>query len=258
MCLDVTKTYLIDLDGTMYRGDDVIPEAIEFISLLQRHEISFVFVTNNAMRTPSMIREKMQRMGFANLRDEMFFTSAMAAVSYMKQHSSKRRAFCIGEVGLQDALRQGGFIEVEEDAELVFVGLNRKADFALYCEALNVLRQGAILVGTNEDRRLPQGDHFLIGNGAVLKMLEYASEAECIIVGKPSALMMEETLQYVRKDASQCVVIGDNLETDIAFAYDNHVESIMVTTGVHTKEDAQNCAKKPDVVVASLSQLRIK
>lgn len=259
MILDVTKTYLIDLDGTMYRGNEVIDEAVSFIQLLQRYEISFVFVTNNAMRTPAQICQKMKRMGFTGLQEELFFTSAMAAVRYMRRTSDATRVFCIGEEGLQKAVHDAGYVIDEQHAQLVFVGLDRQADYSLYTKALRLLyEEKAVLVGTNEDRRVPDGSSYLIGNGAVLKMLAYASEAKTILIGKPSSYMMEETLAYVQKAKEDCIVIGDNLETDIAFAQINGVASIMVTTGVHTEEDLARFPYLPDVIVPSLADLHIK
>ncbi|MCI8539916.1 MAG: HAD-IIA family hydrolase [Erysipelotrichaceae bacterium] len=258
MGLNCDKTYLIDLDGTMIQGDKAIAGAPQFIQYLQEHGIAYVFVTNNAMRTPVQIMEKMHRMGFANLKEEDFFTSAMAAVSHVKKVTKERRAFMIGEAGLAQALTQGGFIMDRKQAKLVFVGLDRHADFTQYCEAANLIRnRHALFIGTNGDRRVPQGDHFLIGNGAILNMLIYASETDCILIGKPSAIMMEETLAYVGKRAAQCVVIGDNLDTDIAFGKQNGVSSILVCSGVHNRSEAKNYHIQADLIVDSLCELLI-
>lgn len=256
MALDRSKTYLIDLDGTMYRGNQVIIDALAFLAYLQKHQIQYIFVTNNAMRTPAQICAKMTKMGYQNLKEADFFTSAMAAVSYMKRTNDATRAFCIGEEGLHTAVKNGGYALDKEHAQLVFVGLDRHADYMLYAHAMKLLyEEGAMLVGTNQDRRLPDGDSYLIGNGAILEMLKYASQAPSIAIGKPNAAMMEETLAYVQKQKADCVVIGDNLETDIAFAQNNGVSSIMVTTGVHTKEDAGKGEVQPDLIVSSLLEL---
>lgn len=258
MILDPSKNYLIDLDGTMYRGDQVIEEAVVFVDALSAKGISFLFVTNNAMRTSRQIREKMERMGFQGLKDSLFFTSAMAAALYMKRIQEERAMFCIGEEGLQTALRQAGFYVDEEHAKIVFVGLDRSADYMRYCKAMQLLHQGAILVGTNRDRRLPDKDTYLIGNGAILEMLSYASEAKRIDIGKPSSLMMEETLRYIGKKKEDCIVIGDNLETDIAFGKANGVKTIFMQTGVHTKADIKRFPYEPDVVLTSFAQIIIK
>lgn len=258
MMLERNKTYLIDLDGTMYRGDTPILEAVEFIRLLQANHIAYLFVTNNAMRTPKQIMAKMHAMGFARLKESDFFTSAMAAVSHMRKTSDATRVFVIGEAGLRQAVTQGGYVIDETHAQLVFVGLDRHADFTRYCQAARCIREHhALLIGTNADRRVPKGDSFLIGNGAILQMLRFATEAPCITIGKPNAIMMEETLAYLGKAKSDCVVVGDNLETDIAFGKDNGVKSILVCSGVHTRADLNRFSIIPDLVVDSLRDLRI-
>ena len=259
MMLEQDKTYLIDLDGTMYQGDTVIPEALEFIEHLQRNQIAYLFVTNNAMRTPKEIMVKMHSMGFRGLKETDFFTSAMAAISHMKKTSAATHVFFIGEEGLRQAILRGGYVIDETAAQLVFVGLDTHADYSLYCKAARCIKERhALLIGTNSDRRIPQGDHFLIGNGAILQMLAYATEANCITIGKPNAIMMEEVLAYLGKTQHDCVVLGDNLETDIAFAKNNGVKSILVCSGVHTQADAERFSITPDLMVDSLRDLLIK
>ncbi len=259
IALDKTKTYLIDLDGTMYRGNQVIPEAVTFMQMLQKHHVNYVFVTNNATRTAKQNLQHMETLGFTNLKESDFFTSAMAAVLYMKKHSDARYVYAIGEAGLTEAIAKGGYELDEQRAELVFVGLMHNADYSLYSKAARILRQNhAILVGTNQDRRIPNGDAFSIGNGAIIEMLKYASEAETVMIGKPNSPMMEEVLSYVGKTKAECIMIGDNLETDIAFAKDNGLFSIMVCSGVHTKKDALSFRVQSDEVIASLNELSIK
>lgn len=254
----LNKTLLIDLDGTMYRGKRVIPAAIRLIQKLHENHVPYVFVTNNATRTPKQNADHMISLGFTGIRPEAFFTSAMAAVAHMKKISKARHVFCIGEAGLQEAVKQGGYEIDEKQAELVFVGLDRYADFSLYSRAARCLRHNhALLIGTNKDRRVPDGDSFLIGNGAILEMLQYASEADRINIGKPSGIMMEETLAYIGKSADECIVLGDNLETDVAFGKDNGVMTIMVTSGVHTRTDAKRFRVQPDLLIDSLDELHI-
>lgn len=253
------KTLLIDLDGTMYRGDEQIAGAKAFMDYVHMQQIAYVFVTNNAMRTHAQNRLKMEAMGFLHIRDYDFFTSAMAAAAYLRRlYPSLIRVFYIGQEGLREALEEQGFQICNEAVELVFIGLNRKACYADYSRAFYHLQKGARLVGTNPDRKLPHGDAFQIGNGAIIKMLEYASGQEAVIVGKPCAPMMEETLRYASLRAQDCLVIGDNLETDIAFGRNYGVSTLFVTTGVHDERDCERLGIHPDITVHDLRELIIK
>lgn len=249
------KTCFIDLDGTMYRGEQLIDGAVEFIDYLLAENIPFYFLTNNAMRTHQQNREKMERLGFHQIRNEHFFTSAMAAASYMKHHDDKRRVFYIGEAGMSEALCEQGFILCEEEVELVFVGLDSHADYNTYCEAFYHLQKGAKLVGTNSDRRLPHKDYFHIGNGAIISMLEYCCEQKAVMIGKPYAPIMEEALRYANIQKEDCLMIGDNLETDVMFGIQHEVDTIFVTTGVHTRDDLKERTMKVMQVVDDLREL---
>ena len=249
------KTCFIDLDGTMYRGDELIDGAIEFIDYLIAQDIPYYFITNNAMRTHAQNREKMERMGFHGIRDEAFFTSAMASAAYAKRYLKGNKAYYIGQEGMKEPLLEQGFIIDEQEADHVFIGLDVHASYEQYCKAFNLIQKGAILIGTNADRRLPHGDGYRIGNGAIVAMFQYASESEGLIIGKPNEAMMKEALSFAHVDASHCVMIGDNLETDILFGIQNQVETIFVTSGVHDEHDAKRMDIQPDIIVHNLKEL---
>lgn len=249
------KVFFFDLDGTIYHGESPIQGAKECIEYLQRNKIPFYFLTNNAMRTQKQIVMKLEKMGFSDIQEKQVFTSAMAASSYAKKKNRGNRVFCIGEEGLHTALIQQGFEIVEQCADQVIVGLDRSADFMCYTKALHELQQGACFIATNPDRRVPQSQGDLIGNGAIIQMLEYASEKKAEIVGKPSSVMMEEALQYAGIKKEDCIVVGDNLETDVLFGLNNHVATIFVTTGLHTKEDAANRKIHPDWTISNLKKI---
>ena len=123
------KTYLIDLDGTMYRGSQIIEGAKEFIDALLKNNESFVFLTNNAKRTKRQNVEHMERMGFTGIREDHFFTSSMAAARYAAAHYEGRNAWYIGQDGLKEALVDAGFTIAEENVDLVFVGLDTEGTY---------------------------------------------------------------------------------------------------------------------------------
>ena len=239
------KTWLIDLDGTMYRGKKQIPGAIELISYLQKEKIPYCFVTNDAMRTKKQNVAHMEALGFHGIKEDEFFTSAMAAARYVARMSDRRNAYYIGEDGLREALLENGFTIVDDHSDFVFVGLSRSKTYMDYSKAFEQLWNGAKLIGTNCDRRLADGDHFLIGNGSIVEMLAYASEQESLKLGKPYAPMLEETLAYLNKQKEDCIILGDNMETDIAFGALHGVETILVESGVHTAADCARYAFAP-------------
>lgn len=251
------KAYLIDLDGTIYMGTKPCEGAIDFISYLLRKEIPFAFFTNNSSRTQGQAREHMEALGFTGLQDHHFFTSALAASKYVASISDKRRAFVIGERGLTEALEQEGFAVVEEHADFVFVGLDKAGNYMRYSQGLAQLMQGAQLVGTNNDRRLllETGPH--IGNGSIVHMMEYASGQESIKVGKPHEPMLLAALAYLGKTKDECVILGDNLETDILCGTQAGVDTILVLGGIHDEQDCERLHIHPTRIAKTLRDLMI-
>lgn len=250
------KTYLIDLDGTMYRGNENIEGAKEFIDDCLKHHIPFYFLTNNASRTLAQNVEHMKKLGFCGIEEKHFFTSSMAAAQYMKKKGYTKAQY-IGMEGLEEALCKNGF-EISEQPECLFVGLDKQGSYEKYSKALKYLLDGAVLVGTNDDRLLASGSSFNVGNGSIVRMFEYAASTTSLRIGKPSRVILNEALDYYHLNKEDCIIIGDNLETDIALGMNEHVETILVLSGVHHEEDIQRLNIYPDRIVSRLDELNIK
>lgn len=249
------KVFLLDLDGTMYAGTEIIPAAKRLIDRLHAAHRTYYFLTNNAMRTPGENARHMLDMGFEHIRPEQFFNSAMAAAMYAGSLHLGKTAWMIGQEGLRQALEHQGFEITEDHPDFLFVGLDRQADYREYSRGLRCLLDGAKLIGTNMDRILAAPDGFDIGNGSIVKMFEYASGQKSPAIGKPSALMLDLCLQHFGLKKDQIVLVGDNLETDIALGYNSHVESIFVESGVHTRKDLERFDVHPDAVIQSLDEI---
>lgn len=249
------KTYFIDLDGTMYRGSQIIEGAKEFIDTLTKRGERFVFLTNNAKRTKRQNVEHMEQMGFTGIREEHFFTSSMAAARYAAAHYEGRNVWYIGQDGLREALEDNGFTVTEQDVDLVFVGLDNTGTYEKYSKALDFLLKGAKLIGTNNDRLLAQPGGFAVGNGSIVAMFEYASGQVSPKIGKPHAPILEEALKYFQLNADEAVTLGDNLETDILLGVENHVDTIFVTSGVHQREDVEKLQIYPTRTIDDLREL---
>lgn len=254
------KTYIIDLDGTMYSGNKNIDGAKEFISYLQKNKLPYIFLTNNATRTKSQAKEHMLNLGFKNIKEENFFTSAMASAKYIANNFSNKSCFVIGEDGLIEALKEENFKIINEDANIkkadfVFIGLDRIGDYRKYSKALHHILNGAKLVATNTDRLLSNNNTFDLGNGSIVAMFEYAANTESLKIGKPYPIILDILLKERSLKKEELILIGDNLETDIKLGYDSKIETIMVCSGVHTDIDIDKLKIYPTKVIKSLNEL---
>lgn len=250
------KTLIFDLDGTMYRGPQIIEGGLAAVRFCQEHDIPYLFMTNNSMRTRQENADHMTKMGYPNMKPELFFNSAMASAMYVrKQYPDRKKAYYIGCAGMKEALEENGFEITEDHPDFVFVGLNREASYADYSKALGHLLDGAILIGTNKDRRLPGPEGMDPGNGAVVALLEYASDQKSPDIAKPGRPILDLCLEHFGLKKENVILIGDNLETDIALGYNNKVKTVFVQTGVHTDRDIERLKIYPDLNVRDLQDL---
>src|SRR5579862_6669291 len=181
--------YLIDMDGVIYRGPQLIPGAERFISELRAAGIPFLFLTNNSQRTRRDVATKLQRLG-VDVEESHVFTCAMATARFLANQKPDGTAFVIGEGGLLTALHTNGYAIVDKDPDYVVVGEGRTMTFEMLEAGLKMILGGAKLVATNLDPSCPTQDGARPGCGALVAMLEAAAGVKAFSVGKPSPLML--------------------------------------------------------------------
>jgi NagD protein len=246
--------YLIDIDGVIYRGAELIPGADTFIKQLLDRDVPFLFLTNNSQRTRRDVATKLQRMGIP-AEERHIFTCAMATARFLAQQKPGGTAYVIGEGGLLNALHSNGYSIVDSDPDYVVVGEGRTLTFETMEHAVRMIRNGARLIATNLDPNCPTSQGIRPGCGAIVSMLETATGAKAFSLGKPSPIMMRAARKEIGLSASQCTVIGDTMETDILGGVQMGSRTVLVLTGGTKREDLEHFAYRPDIVVDSIADL---
>ncbi|WP_165231730.1 HAD-IIA family hydrolase [Aquisphaera insulae] len=247
--------YLIDMDGVIYRGGQLIPGADRFVNGLREANIPFLFLTNNSQRTRRDVATRLQRLGI-DVTSHHIFTCAMATARFLSQQKPHGTAFVIGEGGLLTALHENGYAIVDKDPDYVVVGEGRTVSFELLEAALGMIRGGAKLVATNLDPNCPtHNDGIRPGCGATVAMLETASGLKAFSVGKPSPVMLRAARKELALPTDQTVVIGDTMDTDILGGVQLNYKTILVLSGSTRAEDLARYAYRPDRVVPSIADL---
>jgi NagD protein len=246
--------YLIDMDGVIYRENQLIPGAERFIQQLQHHDVPFRFLTNNSQRTRRDVAMKLRRMGI-DVSEEHVFTCAMATARFLANQKPHGTAYVIGEGGLHTALHTHGYSIVDRDPDYVVVGEGRTVTFESLEAALNMIMAGAKLVVTNLDPNCPTGKGQRPGAGAIVSMLEIASGRKAFSVGKPSPIMMRAARKELGLNAEQTIMIGDTMETDILGGVQMGYHTVLVLSGGTAREDLPTYAYVPDLVVGSIADL---
>jgi NagD protein len=248
--------YLIDMDGVLYRGTQLIPGADEFVHQLRKRDIPFRFLTNNSQRTRRDVVMKLGRMGI-EVEEEHIFTCAMATARFLADQKPGGTAFVIGEGGLLTALHENGYAVVDHDPDYVVVGEGRTFNLELVEAAVRLILGGAKLIATNLDPSCPTHNGLRPGCGAMVAMLETATGVKAFSVGKPSPIMMRAARKEIGLTTDETTMIGDTMETDILGGVQLGFHTVLVLSGSTSRDDLDRYAYRPEIVVESLAELAV-
>lgn len=250
------RALLLDMDGTLFRGQTALPGADALIQFCEAHGIAAVCVTNNSTLTPGQYQQKLAAMGI-HIAPERIVTSSTATRRYLEtQAPAGTLAYAIGMEGLREALfADGYFVEDTERPAYVVSGLDRDFSYEKARIATLAIRAGATFVGTNPDTSLPTEGGMWPGAGSIQAMIQSATGIAPFVVGKPAPAMMLAAAEIVGVDPAACLVVGDRLDTDIAGAIAANMDSVLVLTGVDTAETLAASPVQPTSVLADLPAL---
>ncbi|GMR69907.1 TIGR01457 family HAD-type hydrolase [Aerococcus viridans] len=260
------KVFLIDLDGTMYRGGQPIEGAKEFIERLIQENIPFLFVTNNAMRKHQAAADNLNKITGLNVEGSHFYTSVdtlrfilsedLESGKLVKQTGN---AYVIGMDYLKDQVIEAGFNLVENvdqnPCDIVVVGLDQEVDYHQFIEASIAVQRGAAFYLTNPDVQFPSERGFVPGAGAIGQVITAATRIAPTVCGKPNALIIEGALAKMGFSKDRAVFLGDNLMTDISAAENAGIDAIFIETGVHTRDNLAEFGVTPTLVVENYEAL---
>jgi NagD protein len=246
--------FLIDMDGVVYRGTELIPGADRFVRHLLEHQLPFLFLTNNSQRTRRDVVTKLHRLGI-DVDESHIFTCAMATARFLAWQKPGGTAYVIGEGGLLQALHHNGYSIVDHDPDYVVVGEGRTVTYEMVETAIRMVMKGARLIATNLDPNCPTQAGPRPGCGAVVAMLETATGRRAFSVGKPSPVMMRMARSVLGTESSRTTMIGDTMETDILGGVQLGYRTILVLSGATRRVDLEAFAYKPDIIVDSIADL---
>ncbi|WP_051125685.1 HAD-IIA family hydrolase [Schaalia vaccimaxillae] len=225
---------LLDLDGTAWAGDIKLDNASESIIAARALGMKTSFVTNNAMRTPAEVTDKLNQHGF-EATAQMVMTSAMDVTALLKDRLEEgAKVFVIGGAGIREALTDAGY-EIVDSADVepaaVVQGFDRSVNWETLTEGALAIQKGAEFFATNLDATLPEERGQALGNGSLVKAIQHATRKRPIAGGKPEPGIYDRAAQLI--GSTNPIAVGDRLETDIMGAVAAGIPSMHVLTGVH-------------------------
>ncbi len=248
------RNWLMDVDGVLVREEHAIPGAPEFIASLKESGTPFLLLTNNSIWTQRDLAARL-RAGGLDVPEESIWTSALATASFLEDQRPGGTAFVIGESGLTTALYSAGYTINERDPDYVVLGETRTYSFERIAHAIRLITRGASFIATNPDPTGPAPDGPLPATGAVAALISRATGAQPYFVGKPNPLMMRTALNTLEAHSEETAMIGDRMDTDIVAGIEAGLETVLVLTGVTTREEIESFPYRPSRTVESVAEL---
>jgi len=246
------KAYILDLDGVIYLGSDVIVGAVDSVNRLWDHA-RVLFLTNNSTRSRDNVAARLNASGIRCTKNDVI-TAGYAAAAHIKKHHGFQTVYPIGEAGLIEELKAQGHT-ICEDADFVVVGLDRDLHYDKLRIGLQNIVDGAEFIATNTDPVLLTEHGFVPGSGAIVHALETAAGVSPLVIGKPEPPIMDIVLDILKLQADECAIVGDRLETDILAGIRCGMSTVLVLSGVETRESLEHSEIEPDYVIESISEL---
>jgi len=248
------KSYLIDMDGVIVRGSELVPGADVFLKRLHDRDIKFLILTNNPLYTPIDLQHRLRRIGIDITADHIY-TSAMATAQFLKGQTPNATVFVIGESGLTTALHEAGFVLTEHDPDYVVLGETNTYSYERITQAVRLVQRGARFIATNPDPVGPTEAGIVPACGAVAALVQTATGIAPYFVGKPNPLMMRTALRYLGEHSENAIMVGDRMDTDIRVGIESGLETILVLTGVTTLDMIDRYPFRPTRIANSVADL---
>ncbi len=253
--VDRPRGIILDLDGTVYRGAQIIPGARETIERMRKGAHPLVFATN-AIESVAEHVEKLSGLGIA-VRPVEIINSTFVLIQRLRREVPGARVFCLGDPPLLEQLAPHfQFSEDPNAIDVVIASTDRAFDFRKLSIGFHALRKGARFWATNAEPTWQQEDDEIPDAGAIIGALEGCSGRKVeLIAGKPSPFMAEIALARLDRSARECLLIGDNLTTDIAMGHQVGMTTMLVLTGLTKRADLEGASVKPDYILPSITDV---
>ena len=248
------RGFICDMDGVIYHGNRILPGVGSFVDWLYRENKQFMFLTNASGRSPRELQQKLERMGL-DVDESHFYTSALATAKFVATQAPGCTAYVIGEPGLFNALYDAGITINDVNPDYVIIGETNDYNYDKICVATAHVRAGAKLIGTNSDITGPSEIGIVPACRALVAPIELSTGKHAYYVGKPNPLMMRSCLRRLGVHSDESVIVGDRMDTDIISGIESGLDTVLVLSGVTTKEDINDYPYSPRLVLGGVGEI---
>jgi len=246
--------FICDMDGVIYHGNKILDGVVDFLNWMTENDKRFVFLTNSPEKTPHELSMKLERMGLS-VPAKCFYTSAMATAEFLSGQNPGCTAYVIGEAALTKALYDKKIYMNDVNPEYVVVGETRTYNFEKIEKAIELVNKGAKLIGTNPDITGPTERGIMPATGSLISPIEIATGKKAYFVGKPNPLMLRHGLRMLNCHSNEIAFVGDRMDTDIIAGIESNIDTVLVLSGVTSREDIDKFPYRPKHILNSVADI---
>ena len=248
------ESWLMDMDGVLVHEAEALPGADRFLARLKELDLPFLLLTNNSIFTRRDLAARLRASGL-EVPEESIWTSASATARFLESQRPNGTAFVVGESGISTQLYQAGYTLTDNEPDYVVLGETRTYSFERITQAIRLIAGGARFIATNPDPTGPSPSGPLPATGSVAALITRATGVEPYFVGKPNPLMMRSALNALNAHSETTAMIGDRMDTDIVAGLEAGLHTILVLSGVTTREETERFPYRPSRIVDSVADL---
>lgn len=249
------RCFALDMDGTVYLGEQWIDGALDFLHRIEETGRSYVFVTNNSSKNAAVYVDKLHRMGL-DVGEDRIVTSGQATIWYLQNHFPGKKVFLLGNPLLQEEFAQAGIMLEEEHPDVVVTAFDTSLDYRKMCRVCDHVRAGLPYLATHPDYNCPTETGFIPDAGAIHAFIHASAyRYPDRIIGKPNGDIVDYLTSRVNVKREETAMVGDRLYTDIAAGRNNGLKSILVLSGEADMEDVSRSEVLPDMIFDSVKEI---
>ncbi len=250
------KAFVLDMDGTIYLGQDLFPYTIPFLEKVKETGREYYFFTNNSSKSLDNYINKLANMGI-HITENQMMISTHVILLYLEHHHKGESVYIVGTPALIEEFKKYGWEINDKNPDIVILGFDTTLTYEKLEIACQFIREGKTYFGINPDLNCPmEGGKFIPDCGSMAKLVEASTGRYPEFFGKPSPRTLEYVVEKTGLKPEQIAIIGDRLYTDIAVADHSPVTSILVMSGETKESDIEKSGTKPDVIVENIGVLK--
>ena len=246
--------YVLDMDGTIYLGKNLIEGSLDFIEKVREVNKNFIFFTNNSSKTSLFYKDKLAKMG-CNVEEKDIMTSGDVTIEFLKTNYSGKKVFILGTPLLEDSFKDNGIELVEDNPDIVVVAFDMTLTYEKLEKACTFIRNGATFLATHLDINCPTEDGFIPDCGAMCELITKSTGVLPKYLGKPCPETIDMVLSITGFKKEEVAFVGDRIYTDVATGVNNGAKGFLVLTGETKIEDVDISSVRPTCVYDSLKEM---